>query len=77
MRYFTPTLFFGAAAYVGWSNAQGGDRVIAFSFLQGIMPESARDPASLGQATVAILLGIAAITLMRAVAAGRRARGEA
>ncbi len=73
MRFITPAIFFGAAGYVGWSNAQGGDRVIAFSFLQGLMPESAQDPASLGQATVAILLGIAGITLVRAVLAGRRA----
>ncbi len=77
MRYFTPTLFFIAAAYVAWTNAQGGSRIIAFSFLGGLMPDDAQDPASLGMVTVAILMAIGGLTLGRAVAASRRAKEDA
>ena len=59
MRFLTPVVFAGAAAYVGWFNAAHGDRALILPFLDALDPSVAGDPAAEGALTVKVLAGLA------------------
>jgi len=74
IRFFTPLVFFSAAAFVTWNNGQGGD-ILAFGFLGSIFPEIAGDPAALGRASVGLLIAVGVLTGVSAGLREVRSRG--
>ena len=67
MRFLTPAVFFGAAGWVWWTNTQAAGKVIAFTFLDAIFPSLQGNVAAQGDYTVALLAGLGAVFLVRAI----------
>ncbi len=67
MRFFSPVVFAGFAAYVAWEATNGDDRIVAFPMLKAVLPESQQDPQSLGLASAVLLAAFAVFTGLRAL----------
>ena len=68
-RSFTPVLFLLTTGYVGWYNASHANRKLVFPFVEHI-PGVGPGMDELGQATLAILLGITVLTGISALRRG-------
>lgn len=70
MRFFSPIVFVGIAAYVAYEATNGDDRVIAFPLLGSVLPDTHQDPQSMGLATAALLAAFAAFRGLHALRRG-------
>ena len=73
MRFLTPLVFFGTAAFLAVYNSRGADDILAFSFIPTVWPAAAGDPQRLSGASVALVAGLGVIFLARDLL---RLRGE-
>lgn len=72
MRFVTPIVFFGTAAFLAVYNSRGADDILAFSFIPAVWPEAAGDPQKLSGASIALVAGMGAIFLVRDLLRSRR-----
>lgn len=75
-RFITPLLFFAVAAGTWWYNAQDNGQVLAFNFLDMLVPSLAQDLHAKGRASSMLLAGIGALMFLKAWVGLRRARAE-
>ena len=73
MRFLTPTVLLGMAAYVHHHNTTTGGRVLLFPFIDKIVPSSAGNPYAMGEASVFFLAGLGSLTLVLAIVSRVRA----
>lgn len=61
MRWFSPVIFLGAAAYVLWYNQSHVDSVLMFPFADAIFPSAKGDPQALGRVSAFLLAGVGGV----------------
>lgn len=74
MRFFSPILFFGTAAFVAYHNTHSSGELYVFPFVTTFWPEAAGDPEKLTQGTVGLFAALGAIFLVRDLRRMARAR---
>jgi len=60
-RFLVPIVLLVAAAWL-WQHNQTGEEVIAFSFVDDLMPSTRGDSQAMGRISVWILIGLAAFS---------------
>jgi len=74
MRFLTPTVLLGMAAYVHHHNTTTGGRVLLFPFIDKIVPSTEGNPYEMGEASVYLLAGLGVLSLVLAIVGRMRAK---
>lgn len=75
-RFITPLLFFAVAAGVHWYNGQDNGQIMAFPFIELLIPEAKEDLAVRGRVSVWILLGVGSLMTLKSLVSVFGARDE-
>lgn len=64
LRYFSPALFFAAAIYAYWHNANDGSSIWMLPFMDVLWPETANNPVAQGEKTVIVLIALGGVLMV-------------